>query len=82
MWYQLNQILIDRAFGAMWVAWKKKSRMNLPANDPFRSWIMFNLGIWDTKKDVKKERKLKCEYNWNVNQGKKTLYTTVFVWTE
>lgn len=71
MWYQLNLILIDRPFGAMWGAWKRDSRMNLQTNDPFRFWIMFNLGIQDTLTEGMNERKR--EWNWNANQDKQTL---------
>lgn len=77
MWYQPNLILIDRPFGAMWGAWKRESRMNLPTNDPFRFWIMFNLGIQDIM--TGRMKAWKCEWNWNVNQEKQTLYTTAQV---
>lgn len=70
MWYQLNMILIDRPFGAMWGAWKRESRMNLPTNDPCRFWIMFNLGIQDTMTARLKE--WKGEQNCSANQEKQT----------
>lgn len=43
----------------------------------FRFWIMFNLGIQDTMTARTKE--WKCEWNWNANQDKQTLYSTAQV---
>lgn len=44
----------------------------------FPFWIMFNLAIQDTMTGRTKERK--CEWNWNANQDKQTLYTSAQVW--